>query len=168
MILAFRSDISTAKSTPLSGSKILQALRRSEFDSFGRHQKSSSRRGSTCRKFPWFAILDADKRRSTTSLVQTAGRAARHLNGKVCLYADVMTHSIKEFLAISVTDGETNRLQQSSRHHPTQCAPKYREGLTYHLRDKHQGSQVMKETAGDLDVQSTLDALRGRNARGFR
>ena len=47
------------------------------------------------------AILDADKEgylRSTTSLVQTAGRAARHLNGKVYLYADVMTRSIKAFL----------------------------------------------------------------------
>ena len=50
------------------------------------------------------AILDADKEgflRSTTSLIQTAGRAARHLNGKVILYADEKTRSIKEFLKVS-------------------------------------------------------------------
>ncbi len=50
------------------------------------------------------AILDADKEgylRSATSLIQTAGRAARHLNGKVILYADVRTQSIQKFLAVS-------------------------------------------------------------------
>ncbi len=44
------------------------------------------------------AILDADKEgllRSETSLIQTIGRAARNANGKVILYADVMTRSIK-------------------------------------------------------------------------
>jgi excinuclease ABC subunit B len=52
------------------------------------------------------AILDADKEgflRSTTSLIQTIGRAARHLNGVAILYADRMTDSLKN--AIS----ETNR-----------------------------------------------------------
>ncbi len=47
------------------------------------------------------AILDADKEgflRSATSLIQTAGRAARHINAAVILYADVMTDSIKKFL----------------------------------------------------------------------
>ena len=50
------------------------------------------------------AILDADKEgylRSATSLIQTAGRAARHLNGKVILYADIRTQSIQKFLAVS-------------------------------------------------------------------
>jgi excinuclease UvrABC helicase subunit UvrB len=44
------------------------------------------------------AILDADKEgflRSQTALIQTMGRAARHLDGKVILYADVITKSIK-------------------------------------------------------------------------
>ncbi len=48
------------------------------------------------------AILDADKEgflRSATSLIQTAGRAARHINAEVILYADVMTDSIKKFIA---------------------------------------------------------------------
>jgi excinuclease ABC subunit B len=52
------------------------------------------------------AILDADKEgylRSSTSLIQTIGRAARNLNGTVILYADVMTDSLKQAI------GETNR-----------------------------------------------------------
>jgi len=47
------------------------------------------------------AILDADKEgflRSTRSLIQTVGRAARHLHGKAILYADRMTNSIQEAL----------------------------------------------------------------------
>jgi len=55
------------------------------------------------------AILDADKEgflRSGTSLLQTIGRAARHLHGKVIMYADKMTDSMK--FAIS----ETNRRRE--------------------------------------------------------
>ena len=49
-------------------------------------------------------ILDADKEgylRSETSLIQTAGRAARHENGEVVLFADNMTGSIKKVLAVT-------------------------------------------------------------------
>ncbi len=51
-------------------------------------------------------ILDADKEgflRSTTSLIQTIGRAARHVHGKVLMYADRMTDSMKNAI------DETNR-----------------------------------------------------------
>ncbi len=52
------------------------------------------------------AILDADKEgflRSGTALIQTIGRAARHVEGKVIMYADVMTDSMKHAI------DETNR-----------------------------------------------------------
>ena len=52
------------------------------------------------------AILDADKEgflRSTGSLIQTIGRAARNLNGRAILYADVMTESMRRAI------DETNR-----------------------------------------------------------
>jgi excinuclease ABC subunit B len=55
------------------------------------------------------AILDADKEgylRSETSLVQTIGRAARNLDGRVILYADQMTASMKRAI------GETNRRRE--------------------------------------------------------
>ncbi|MEI7650544.1 MAG: excinuclease ABC subunit UvrB [Verrucomicrobiota bacterium] len=48
-------------------------------------------------------ILDADKEgflRSETSLIQTSGRAARHVDGKVLLYADVMTRSLTRAMTI--------------------------------------------------------------------
>src|SRR3989344_5480207 len=55
------------------------------------------------------AILDADKEgflRSTRSLIQTMGRAARHINGKAILYADRLTNSMREAI------GETERRRQ--------------------------------------------------------
>jgi len=58
------------------------------------------------------AILDADKEgflRSKTSLVQTIGRAARHIDGRVILYADKMTASLEYALA------ETNRRREKQQ-----------------------------------------------------
>jgi excinuclease ABC subunit B len=58
------------------------------------------------------AILDADKEgflRSERSLIQTIGRAARHINGTAILYADHVTESIKKALA------ETERRRQKQR-----------------------------------------------------
>jgi excinuclease ABC subunit B len=55
------------------------------------------------------AILDADKEgflRSADSLIQTIGRAARHLEGKALLYADIQTDSMKRAIA------ETNRRRE--------------------------------------------------------
>jgi excinuclease ABC subunit B len=52
------------------------------------------------------AVLDADKEgflRSAGSLIQTMGRAARNINGRVILYADVMTDSMRRAM------GETSR-----------------------------------------------------------
>ncbi len=64
------------------------------------------------------AILDADKEgflRSTRSLVQTAGRAARHLQGKVIMYADQMTRSMQE--TIKETDYRREKQLQYNREH---------------------------------------------------
>ena len=60
------------------------------------------------------AILDADKEgylRSTTALVQTIGRAARHIDGKVIMYADVVTNSMKRAI------DETERRRQIQELH---------------------------------------------------
>jgi excinuclease ABC subunit B len=58
------------------------------------------------------AILDADKEgylRSATSLIQTAGRAARHVNGEVIMYADSVTGSMRDAIA----ETERRRLVQA-------------------------------------------------------
>ena len=52
------------------------------------------------------AILDADKEgflRSETSLIQTCGRAARNVEGRVIMYADKITKSIKRTLEVLST-----------------------------------------------------------------
>jgi excinuclease ABC subunit B len=64
------------------------------------------------------AILDADKEgylRSKTSLVQTIGRAARNVDGKVILYADIMTKSIQA--ALEETNYRKSRQQEYNKLH---------------------------------------------------
>src|SRR5204863_7654154 len=82
--------------------EILRALRKGDFDVLV--GINLLREGLDLPEVSLVAILDADKEgylRSATSLIQTAGRAARHINGEVILYADVMTQSIQKFLAVS-------------------------------------------------------------------
>jgi excinuclease ABC subunit B len=84
--------------------KILRGLRRGEFDVL--IGINLLREGLDLPEVSLVAILDADKEgflRSGDSLIQTIGRAARHLNGRAILYADTMTDSMKRAI------DETNR-----------------------------------------------------------
>src|SRR5213596_2071152 len=84
--------------------KILRGLRRGEFDVL--IGINLLREGLDLPEVSLVAILDADKEgflRSQGSLIQIIGRAARNVHGKVILYADVMTDSIRYALS------ETNR-----------------------------------------------------------
>jgi excinuclease ABC subunit B len=76
--------------------KILRDLRRGEFDVL--IGINLLREGLDLPEVSLVAILDADKEgflRSSGSLIQTMGRAARHLEGRAVLYADVMTDSMR-------------------------------------------------------------------------
>ncbi len=89
------SDIETLERT-----EILRELRLGEFDAL--IGINLLREGLDLPEVSLVAILDADKEgflRSETSLIQTAGRAARNLNGLVILYADKMTGSMQRALA---------------------------------------------------------------------
>ncbi|MDD5544296.1 MAG: excinuclease ABC subunit UvrB [Acidobacteriia bacterium] len=93
------SDIET-----LDRIKILRDLRKGEFDAL--IGINLLREGLDLPEVSLVAILDADKEgflRSAGSLIQTIGRAARHLHGKTILYGDVMTVSMERAI------GETNR-----------------------------------------------------------
>lgn len=84
--------------------KILRDLRRGEFDVL--IGINLLREGLDLPEVSLVAILDADKEgylRSATSLVQTIGRCARHLEARAILYADRMTDSMR------IAIGETNR-----------------------------------------------------------
>ena len=87
------------------------------------------------------AILDADKdgfRRSTRSLIQTIGRAARNAEGKVILYADRMTGSIEAALE------ETNRRREKQIKYNTE------HGITPKTIKKSIASSLKEMTEGDF------------------
>jgi excinuclease ABC subunit B len=83
-------------------SKILRELRQKEFDCLV--GINLLREGLDLPEVSLVAILDADKEgflRSTTSLIQVSGRAARNLGGTVIMYADTLTDSMKRAIAES-------------------------------------------------------------------
>lgn len=87
--------------------EILQRLRKGEFDVLV--GINLLREGLDLPEVALVAILDADKEgflRSTTSLVQTVGRTARHEKGRAILYADHETDAIKELLRITASHRE--------------------------------------------------------------
>ena len=101
------------------------------------------------------AILDADKEgflRSTTSLIQTIGRAARNVDGRVVLYADVMTDSLRR------------ALEETARRRSKQEAWNKEHGITPQTirRDISQALQSIYE-----QDYVTVDALEGEETAEF-
>ena len=84
------------------------------------------------------AILDADKEgflRSETSLVQTIGRAARNVDGRVILYADHITGSMERAMAETERRrDEAARLQRRARHHAAEREARHRRHPRQRLR----------------------------------
>ena len=109
------------------------------------------------------AVLDADKEgflRSQTSLIQTAGRAARHLNGLVILYADKITDSIRELLAISKIRRE-KQVAYNTEHGitPRSVVRAVQESLGSLLKGRQLAAKVGGEGGADMDVTQVLQEL---------
>jgi excinuclease ABC subunit B len=145
--------------------EILRALRRGEFDVLV--GINLLREGLDLPEVSLVAILDADKEgylRSATSLIQTAGRAARHLNGRVILYADVMTNSIQKFMAVSKYRRE-KQISYNTEHGitPRSVSRAVEESLSSDAmgRATHNAAElVLNETAGgNFDVTETIRQL---------
>jgi excinuclease ABC subunit B len=105
------SDIET-----LERVEILRDLRRGEFDVLV--GINLLREGLDLPEVSLVAILDADKEgflRSAGSLIQTSGRAARNVNGRVIMYADQMTDSMRA--AINETERRRARQEEYNREH---------------------------------------------------
>ena len=105
------------------------------------------------------AILDADKEgflRSTRSLIQTIGRAARHQNGKVILYADRETQSIQN--AVEETDRRRAKQQQYNQMHnitPTSIVKPVKDMIDGVISAD---SSVTKRSSGDaMDAGMMVD-----------
>jgi excinuclease ABC subunit B len=99
------SDVET-----LERSALIRDLRKGEFDVL--IGINLLREGLDIPEVSLVAVLDADKEgflRSSVSLIQTIGRAARNLNGRVILYADHVTDSMKQAI------GETERRREKQR-----------------------------------------------------
>jgi excinuclease ABC subunit B len=127
------SDIET-----LERVEIITGLRRGEFDVLV--GINLLREGLDLPEVSLVAILDADKEgflRSETSLIQTAGRAARNVNGRVIFYADRVTDSMKKAL------DETERRR-------------IRQGL-YNVEHGIEPATILKDIHNPLVAMSNLD-----------
>ncbi len=141
--------------------EILRALRKGDFDVLV--GINLLREGLDLPEVSLVAILDADKEgylRSTTSLMQTAGRAARHLHGRVILYADVMTDSIKRFLAVS----EYRRQKQiayNTEHGivPRSVSRPVEDSLAPGRAGNARAASIIRDSGGNYDVTETIREL---------
>ena len=144
--------------------EILRSLRKGDFDVLV--GINLLREGLDLPEVSLVAILDADKEgylRSATSLIQTAGRAARHLNGEVILYADVMTKSIQKFMAVS----DYRRQKQIAHNQEHNITPRsvsrpVEESLSSDAQGRarrNAAAAVINDAGGNFDVTETIREL---------
>jgi len=130
--------------------QILSALRAGEFDAL--IGINLLREGLDLPEVSLVAILDADKEgflRSSTSLIQTMGRAARHINGKAILFADRITGSMQAAI------DETNRRRAAQKQYNAENAiipqsvikPLDAEMIRIYEGDYYQAPAVAEEAA---------------------
>ena len=150
------SDIDT-----LERIEIIRALRKGEIDVI--IGINLLREGLDIPEVSLVAIMEADKEgflRSRRSLVQTIGRAARNVEGRVILYADIMTDSMKE----AITETERRRKIQKEYNVYNNIDPKsiVKEisedliNLDYGIEDKNfeEGKKVFKSKT-DIEKEIT-------------
>jgi excinuclease ABC subunit B len=141
--------------------EILRALRKGDFDVLV--GINLLREGLDLPEVALVAILDADKEgylRSTTSLIQTAGRAARNVNGLVILYADVMTQSIKRFLAVSEYRRQ-RQLAYNAAHGitPRSVSRPVEDSLVPGAGLNAKAASVINDAGGSFDITETIREL---------
>jgi len=150
------SDIDTIERV-----EILRGLRAADFDILV--GINLLREGLDLPEVSLVCILDADKEgflRSQTSLIQTAGRAARHVNGEVVLFADQVTQSMEALMSIS----EYRRVKQMEYNEAHGITPQtvrraVQESLHTILRGREIESSVIREAGGDFNVTELLREL---------
>ena len=109
------------------------------------------------------AILDADKEgflRSGTSLIQVAGRAARHLNGQVIMYADTLTKSMKH----AIDESKRRRKVQIEFNEKNNITPRsiekaVKEGIESYKKARELIAGVVEETDDQYDLTALIGEL---------
>ena len=142
--------------------EILRALRAGEFDILV--GINLLREGLDLPEVALVCILDADKEgylRSETSLIQTAGRAARHVDGRVVLFCDEMTKSIEGLVNITeyrrrrqVEYNEKNDVIPESVHRADQ------ESLHLTLGGTKVSAEILAGNDDDIDVAQVISELK--------
>ncbi|MEP6602448.1 MAG: excinuclease ABC subunit UvrB [Spartobacteria bacterium] len=150
------SDIDTIERV-----EILRRLRAAEFDILV--GINLLREGLDLPEVSLVCILDADKEgflRSQTSLIQTAGRAARHINGEVVLFADQMTQSMQALISISEYR-RTKQMEYNEKHGitPQTVRRAVQESLHTILRGREMEASVIREAGGNFDLTELLREL---------
>ena len=150
------SDIDTIERV-----EILRGLRAAEFDILV--GINLLREGLDLPEVSLVCILDADKEgflRSQTSLIQTAGRAARHVNGEVVLFADIVTQSMQALISIS-DYRRTKQIEYNEKHGitPQTVRRAVQESLHTILRGREIESSVIREAGGNFDLTELLREL---------
>ena len=150
------SDIDTIERV-----EILRGLRAADFDILV--GINLLREGLDLPEVSLVCILDADKEgflRSQTSLIQTAGRAARHINGEVVLFADTVTQSMQALMSIS-DYRRTKQMEYNEKHGitPQTVRRAVQESLHTILRGREIAASVIQEAGGDFNVTELLREL---------
>ena len=141
--------------------EILRALRKGDFDILV--GINLLREGLDLPEVALVAILDADKEgflRSATALIQTAGRAARHLNGRVLLYADVMTKSIQKFMTTSGYRRE-KQIEHNKQNNitPRSVTRAVEESLGNRQDATDKATMLLRESSENFDVTEMIRQL---------
>lgn len=141
--------------------EILRALRAAEFDILV--GINLLREGLDLPEVSLVCILDADKEgylRSETSLIQTAGRAARHIDGQVVLFCDTVTKSIQALIGITEYR-RRKQLEYNEKHGitPRSVIRPVQESLQGGFQDSEMNTSVLREGGPDIDVATVIHQL---------
>ena len=140
---------------------ILRRLRKGEFDCL--IGINLLREGLDLPEVALVAILDADKEgflRSETSLMQVAGRTARHVDGKVILYADQITESMRRMIETTKVRREIQTAyNQQHGIVPRTIVKEVRDGFIAQPGGGLSGIQVVKESSDEADLLEMIREL---------